>query len=287
MWELYALTGAFGQALAWALKKKIVAPNTNLLLGFVTYTTAGIGFTLIWLLQSNSPPTVTETFWWASLWVIGFNLLAAWCAFKALDKAAYSDLMAFIPVTTLLIVPLEWWLTGNIPNSVTFFGIGLMVIGGVVFGLRRNYTPASWSVIGLFSITLCSYAIASTYMKVMQTESGDSWFSATVMHVGIAIGFALLITLHSRREYIVLKSTKLKTIRWMMLAGLTTVALENGPIFLALSESTASEVFALKRLMPIFALGIGYLWLQERLTPTKIIGACLMIAAGVIVSLTT
>jgi uncharacterized membrane protein len=107
------------------------------------------------------------------------------------------------------------------------------------------------------------------------------------MHVGIAIGFALLITLHSRREYIVLKSTKLKTIHWMMLAGLTTVALENGPIFLALSEATASEVFALKRLMPIFALGIGYLWLQERLTPTKIIGTCLMIAAGVIVSLTT
>ncbi len=282
MWILLALVAACGQALGWALKKKVLAaPELNFELGFVSYTIAATGFWGIWYFLSHENPIVTEDFLVASGFVVILNILATLCAYRALGDTAYSNLMAFIPMTNAVIVIFEWYLTGSLPNSIQLWGIALIVTGGICFGFGNSYRDTNWFVIGLFSITLLCYAVASTYMKVMQSESNAPWFSAAVMHAGIAGGFLVLIsaTWDKRRAHFAPT-----TLPWMVVAGGIIVLLENGPIFMALTYASASEVFSIKRLMPIAALVIGYFWFKERPTKYALIGTGIMISGAVIIS---
>ncbi len=287
-WELLSLVAALGQAISWTLKKKTLENlGIDKTVGAVAYLTAGITLSLIWLLSDNiRTPVITEDFARAAVITISLNILAAWAGFKALNYGKFTMLMPFIAITALGIVPLEYFLRGILPAPLQFIGVLLIVTGAIVFSIGAKLDKVSRKAAMLFGITIVCYTFTATYMGIMQEASGDTVFSAAVMHIGIAAGFVFLLFFH--RESAAIATLK-KSNRWkqvlslMIVTGLIIGLLENWPTFEALQTASANEVFSLKRTMPIFALIIGVMFFHEKTLWRHKVGTVLMVSGAMIV----
>jgi drug/metabolite transporter (DMT)-like permease len=292
IWAIYSILGGFGQAFGWALKKKALDnKGVNNLLGFISYITAGGLFFLLWGIQSDFVfPQITGRFVEASLAVVVLNVLALWTAYKALDKAALSKLLPFISLTALSIVPVEYLLRDVLPSALQIVGMAVVLVGAVISSAKERPDKAALSAAGYFAVTLICYSITSPYMSVMVNEVGNGLFSGAVSHLGIGLGFALIL-LHSRKmEFHAVRTLKTHgdwgiTFFYMIASGAVIALLENGPVNLALEHANASEVFALKRTMPIFALVLGVLMFGEKVTPRHWAGTAFLVVGSALVIL--
>jgi drug/metabolite transporter (DMT)-like permease len=69
----------------------------------------------------------------------------------------------------------------------------------------------------------------------------------------------------------------------MVLAGIVIAMIENGPVAIALENATASEVFALKRTMPFFALLLGMFMFNEKITRRHVLGTVFLIIGSILI----
>ncbi|MEZ4103998.1 MAG: EamA family transporter [Candidatus Paceibacterota bacterium] len=291
-WAVFALISAFGQALSWAIKKKVIdGQGVNVTLGAVAYSSATLLF-IIGLVCFERPWVFNDfsnRFWISALYSIIANIIASWCAFRALEsKVDFSSLMPLISLTAPIIILLEFYFNKTLPNNEQLIGIGAVVVGGIIFGhktFKRNLGAYLF-----FSITLISYSFSSTYMGIMVNESnGLSMFPNVVLHGGIAVGFIFLFFFSKEKAIFrkIAQTGKIKSLlTTMILTGIVIAALENGPTILALRDATASEVFSIKRLMPIFAVAIGYWYFKEvNITKKMILGTVLMVTGAIVITL--
>jgi drug/metabolite transporter (DMT)-like permease len=287
-WVFLSILGAFGQALSWGLKKKALNQSSvNNLTGFVGYAAAGATLTLLYLfLEKEGVIHLTTTFWVTMLFIVVLNVIATWTGYRAIDKGNLSMLMPFISLTALTIVPIEYMLRGTVPTIYQLWGIGVVVLGAISIAMNEKPTKESFAVAGYFAVTLICYSITSPLMGVAVNESGSGLFTAVVMHLGIALGFVPLLLIS--REHNTIRELKregrfTQLFMWMLMAGVVIAIFENGPINVALETATASEVFALKRTMPFFALILGVLMFNEKITRRHIFGTVLLVIGSALI----
>lgn len=281
-WIFLSILSAFGQAFGWALKKKTLEnKGVNNTLGVISFTMAGIILIFLWGIKNNWVlPETTERFIFATLVVIILNIVAVWTGFRALDKEALSNLMPFVALTSLAIVPIEYFLRGVFPNSLQIIGIAIAVAGAILFTAKELPKKESLTAAGYFLVTIFCYSITSPFMAVAVEESENGLFSAAVFHLGIATGFIPLVIM--AKENIAIQAFRIKgewkkIILLMILAGTVVAILENGPATVALETAKASEVFALKRTMPFFSLVLGIIMFGEKVTKKHIFGTALLV----------
>lgn len=286
-WITLSLLSAFGQALGWALKKKTLDnQGINNTLGLVSFLVAGLILAVFWELSSETWPEITARFVWAALVIIVLNIVAVWTAYRALDKAALSQLMPFISLTALTIVPIEYLLRGVVPHALQIVGIAVVVIGTFAFTAQKRPTKESLTVAGYFAVTLLCYSITSSLAAVAVDESGSGLFSAAVFHLGIALGFVPLVIVTGERVALRTLQTKQKlgtVLLLMAVAGAVIALLENGPATVALQYASAAEVFSLKRTMPFFAMILGIFMFQEKVTLRHLVGTTLLVAGSILI----
>jgi len=286
-WIVLSLLSAFGQALGWALKKKTLDnKGINNTLGLVSFLVAGLILGVFWELSSETWPEITTRFIWVALAIIILNIVAVWAAYRALDKAALSQLMPFISLTALAIVPIEYFLRGVVPHGVQIIGIAVVIIGTLAFTVHKKLTKESLTVAGYFVVTLLCYSLTSSLSAVAVDESGSGLFSAAVFHLGIALGFVPLVMLTGEGRALFTLQTKqeLGTVLLLMaVAGAVIALLENGPATVALEYASAAEVFSLKRTMPFFAMILGMVMFQERVTLRHLVGTTLLVAGSILI----
>lgn len=287
-WVFLSILGAFGQALSWGLKKKALNQSgINNVIGFVGYATAGATLTLLYcLLEKGGGVHLTSTFWVAMLFIVVLNVIAAWTGYRAVDKGNLSMLMPFISLTALTIVPIEYVLRNTIPTIYQLWGMVVVVFGAIVIAMNEKPTKESFTVAGYFTITLVCYSVTSPLMGIAVNESGSGLLVAVIMHLGIALGFISLLLIS--REHNTIYELKreghfTRLFMWMVLAGVVIAVFENGPINVALETATASEVFALKRTMPFFALILGVLMFNEKITRRHIFGTALLVIGSALI----
>lgn len=281
MWIFLSLLAAFGQAFAWALKKRaLTIEGVNNSIAAFSFLVAGILLSLVFLFSNESLPALDASLWWATLWIVLANIVAVWAAYRALDKAAFSRLMPFVSVTALLIIPLEYLFRGTVPTLLQIVGMAVVVLGTFFFSQKTHPGKTNWVVVGYFSLTLLAYSLASTLMGVAVTASGSGLFTAAVLHIGIALGFLplLLVTKEvSKLKALHLNGELNKLFPLLLLTGSVIAFLENGPATLALENASASEVFALKRTMPFFALILGFYMFHEKIEKKHIFATLLLV----------
>lgn len=285
-WALLSLLAAFGQALGWALKKKALNKSgVNNFTGFISFAVAGIILAAIYFVFSRTEVTLSPAFWWATLWIVLLNILGVWTGYRAIDRGSLAALMPFMALTALTIVPIEYLLRNVLPTHWQLLGMGFVAFGAIIIALEKKPTREALAVAGYFAVTLICYSIASPLMGVAVSESGSGLFSAAIMHLGIALGFIPLILIAKEKNTIqkLRKGNEWsKMVAWMILAGAVIAILENGPINIALETAKASEVFALKRTMPFFALILGILLFQEKISKHHIWGTLFLVAGSVL-----
>lgn len=287
-WVFFSILGAFGQALSWGLKKKALnQSNVNNLTGFVGYAAAGATLTLLYLfLKKGDVVHLSTTFWVTMFFIVVLNVIAAWTGYRAIDKGNLSMLMPFISLTALTIVPIEYVLRDTVPTIHQLWGIGVVVLGAIGIAMKEKPTKESFAVAGYFAVTLICYSITSPLMGVAVHESGSGLFTAVVMHLGIALGFVPLLLIS--REHNIIRELRregrfTQLFMWMVLAGVVIAIFENGPINVALETATASEVFALKRTMPFFALILGVLMFNEKITRRHMFGTAFLVIGSALI----
>ncbi len=287
-WIFLALLAAFGQALGWALKKKTLeSKGVNNSLGVVSFLVAGLLlFFMFWVANGAVLPVLTTRFWQAALIVILTNILAVWMAYKALDRAPLSLLLPFIAVSSLGMIPVEYFARGVLPNGLQVAGIFFVVVGSVFFTAKEMPHRENLRAMAYFAVTVLCFSISSPYMGVAVDEVHSGLFAAAVFHLGISLGFVPLVFL--AREGKALQRLQQqglgpKLFGMMVASGCCIALLENGPATVALLSAKASEVFALKRLMPFFGLGLGVLMFNEKVTRHHILPTFLLVAGSALI----
>ncbi len=286
MWIMLAVLAAFGQALSWAFKKKTLQiTGLNNSLGAVSFITAGMllaGLHVIF----DQHVVINASFVWATSGVIVLNVIAVSAMYKALDSGMdFGSLMPFMALTSLAVVPIEYFVRGILPQAMQVVGI-VSVVGGVIIFSFRPWHKRDLNGILYFGVTMACYSIVPVLMAVAVHASGSGLFSAAVFHLGIAVGFLVLVFITSEQTSWRNMSAQscYHILLRMITAGVIIAFVENGPATLALQSASASEVFAIKRLMPLFALVIGRWYFKERnITHTMKIGVGLMIAGSAVV----
>lgn len=287
-WIFLSLLSAFGQAFGWALKKKALKnKGVNNTLGIVSFLVAGVILAFLWGMKNDWVlPVITRSFLFATTVVIALNVVAVWAGYRALDKAALSALMPFMAVTSLAIVPIEYLLRGVLPSGWQTVGIALIVTGAILFAAKKLPGRETLAAAGYFTLTLLCYSVTSPFMAVAVDASGSGLFAAAIFHLGIAVGFVPLLMLSE--ENVAVRKLRAngewkRIVLLMVFAGGVVALLENGPATVALETAKASEVFALKRTMPLFALILGTMMFQERVTKRHIIGTTFLVLGSLMI----
>lgn len=286
-WILLSVLAAFGQALVWALKKRALENlGVNNTLGLVSYGCASLAFLTIFLLFEHREVHASSKFFLSVSVLVTLNVLAVWASYRALDRAALSTLMPYMALTALFIPPIEYVLRGTFPSVLQATGMVIVSIGAIVFARSQPLTSGWIHTAKYFGVTLLCYSITSPLAGVAVAESGSGIFTALIVHVGITLGFIplVLVTQESGAIKQLRDSGILKRVLLVMAsAGLVSAFLENGPINLALEVASASEIFALKRLMPFFALILGIVMFGERVKRQHVLGTTLLVFGSFLV----
>ncbi|PID51890.1 MAG: hypothetical protein CR972_04825 [Candidatus Moraniibacteriota bacterium] len=288
MWVLLSLCGALGQAVSMALKKKLLqVPRINNVIGFVSFLVAGIIFAFIQFSVEGSfwHPDLSLRFWYAMFWYAGLNVLAVYFMYKALDLMNFSVLTPFMALTSLSMIIPPAILLNEFPSGIALVGIIIVVIGSIIISKKKKGDNGKPTIRGIkyFLVTIGCYTIAPTATKISIAESSPI-FSSMVVHLLISLGFLLMIFLFREKNMLrrVIADSKLLFI--IVLAGVLIV-MENGCINIALKTGLVANVFAIKRVMPIFGLIIGLIFFKERLTRRIVLSAILMIIGAVLITL--
>lgn len=286
-WAALSLLAAFGQSLSWALNKKALNQSgVNNLASLVIYAVAASVLTLFYFFFETREISLSLTFWGAMIGVVILNILAVWAGYKAVDKTSLLTLMPFMSLTALAIVPIEYVLRGVLPTGMQIWGMVVVVLGAIIVTMQTKPTKEALTVAKYFAVTLVCYSITSPLQGVTVTESGSGLFVAAIAHISIALGFIPIVLMAKEGRAVALLKEQgqwLMTLKWMVLAGLVIALLENGPINIALESATASEVFALKRTMPFFALLLGVAIFKEKLTLRHGIGTAFLVIGSALI----
>jgi len=292
-WIALSLIGAFLQAFGSAVSKKVLKVHeAKNVIGFVSYFFAGIIFFSVHFFS-------TGTFWMGGLgvkfWIVTaafsvINVLGAWFLYRALEFAELNYVMPYMTLTSLSLVLPPMFLLGEVPSLGSFFGMAVIVAGAILMNhSKRNLTAdasekraSNRKGLKFFLVTAICFTILPTLAKVAIQESSVV-FASFLSHAGTSFGFLSLLFI--QREERELRELFLKNSRryllFVLLIGLIAVG-ENGSINAALSMTPVAQVFAIKRLMPLFAFLIGFFYFRERgELPKKIMATALMVAGAI------
>jgi bacterial/archaeal transporter family protein len=139
---------------------------------------------------------------------------------------------------------------------------------------KKNVKMDHWIIFALLSAVFAALVAVFGKLGIQKVDSG----TATVIRAGVMFIF-LVIVLFLMKSYN-FSNIDNKAIFWIVLSGIAG-ALSWLFYFLALKMGDASRVASLDRLSVVFVLIFAVLFLQEKLTLYKGIGATL-IACGAI-----
>lgn len=302
-WIIFALIGAFAQALGAAIKKKALqAKGMNNVIGFVAFGFAGLVFWLLFVFDSGSlwMDGLSSRFWEAMIWYAGLNVLAVWFMYKALDIAEFNHLMPFMTLTSLSLVIPPMIFIGEFPSLMSFGGILLIVCGVLLMSYERKWKSDDSEDIQAdkerkgnnrkgvyyFLVTALCYTFAPTAAKISVQES-SVLFASFLAHVMIAFGFLAIMCAVKELPKISLicMDTKHRKLLASVLVAGSVIVLENGSINTALDEASVAYVFAIKRVMPFFAFLIGIFYFRERKQlRQKLIATVIMVAGAIVMT---
>jgi len=296
IWVLLSLCGAFFQALGSAVSKTALRMHDRkYMVGFVSYSVAGVVFLLLHYFTSGSfwMDGLTGNFWITIASFAVLNGLGAWFLYQALEFSELNYVMPFMTLTSLSLVIPPIFLLGEIPSVGSLFGIILIVCGAMLMNYSKReltsdeFLQRTLNRKGLkyFLVTAVCFTILPTLAKVA-IQGSSVLFASFITEISTAFVFLLIILFKNEwkyfREFFSEKNRKFFAL--VLLIGLIYVG-ENGTINLALKTAPVAQVFAIKRMMPLFAFLIGFFYFREREDGGKKILATALMVAGAIATI--
>jgi drug/metabolite transporter (DMT)-like permease len=297
-WILYALLGAVTQAIEMAVKKKTLqVRGANNLVGALAMLSAGLFmFALYFFEQGTFLPQVplSMQFWLSTIVTTLLNIVGAWFLYRAIDMTELSYLMPFMTLTSLSIMIPPIIFLREIPTMWSIVGIVVVMLGALFMDYRSKGSVQTAEEIEqkrvnrkakhYFLVTALCYTFTPTTMKIA-VVSGGAVFTSALVSMLMFVGFLALIFVlgeTKRSGEVLMQKGRGVFFLGVTAAGLA-IALSQWGISSALLLAPVAYVMSVKRLMPMFAFGIGYLFFHERTNVLRKLTATLVMISGALI----
>ena len=267
----FGLQGTYSKILT-----KRISP-TLLTWGIFTFT---LPYLLLFLLFDGIPEITWKDFWWSTTVSLLVNVLAWNLFFRALKESDLAHTMPFTSFTPLFLIPVAYFLLGEMPDRKGILGILLIISGGYGIHLEsKNLLKPFKSLLynkgtRLMLIVSFIWSISATVEKVAVLSSSQVFYGVTIQFFLSLAYLPYLMHNKAQKTDIVKKN----------LPGLFLLGLISGLLilfqFTALKYLFVSYVIAFKRAGIIISVFLGIIIFKEK-NPLKNILCALIIVSGV------
>jgi drug/metabolite transporter (DMT)-like permease len=282
VWIIYALLSAFSLATADAVTKKGLERADVYLMTWVRFLFALPFLGLV--LPFIEIPSLDATFWIAVSALVPLELLAAVLYIHALKLSPLSLSIPFLAFTPVFLIGTGFLLLGEMPTLQGAGGILLIATGGYLLHahtlregilsplramMREPGSLLMLTVAGIFSVT-------SGLGKLAILHSGPIFFGVVYYFI-LAGAFTPLAVLKT--------DVAQAGSRWplFLLIGLFDSIMMVTHV-LAISETQASYMIAVKRLSLLFSVAYGYWMFNESHVVRRLLGSLLMVAGVTLIA---
>ncbi len=280
---LAVLTGVcFGLQGVYA--KWISRDMPAIFLAWITFAFT-VPFLGILVVSSGIPEVHWPPFFLATFTSFCVNVVAWYLFFRALQLSPIYLTMPFTAFTPLFLIPVSFFLLGEMPSFLGGIGVGCIILGAYGLHLRSGNLVAPIRALfrergtRLMMIVALIWSVSATVEKVAVLNSSPVFYGL-VIHLLLAVAYLPLIVWRHRDRLQTLWQDW-KTFTGMGLISAAVVVFQ----FTALQYLLVSYVIAFKRAGILISVMLGYVVFREGDLLRNLIFTALMVAGATLIML--
>lgn len=283
MWIPFAIVTAlaFGASSSYA---KALSGRAHVTVVTWAMITLSLPWTLLVLLRDGMPDVGSGFFAPAAI-SVALNMIAVTLQVKALSVSPLSLTVPFLAFTPVFMIATGWAVLDEVPDARGVAGILLIAIGaysinleklrGGVLGPIRAIASEPGS--RLMLVVALLWSVSAAFDKRAVVESSPAFY-ASFFSVAFGALYAPALLWGVRRK----RPPGGTVPRLFLLGGIAAAMIICQ--FAAIQLTLASYVIALKRSGMLVSVVLGRLFFQERMLAVRLVGAALMTAGVVLLS---
>ena len=285
LWAILSILSGFSTATSDALLKKHLVKANTMLVVWSRFAFASLF--LLLLLPFVEIPKLDITFWVIALILVPLEIVALFLYVKAVQQSPLSLTLPFLAFTPLFLIPISYFLLGELPTIIGIFGIVLIVAGSYALnfshigkGILEPFKELFRNKGSLMMLAVAFiYSITSAISKIAVQRSNALFFSIfyTIL---ILIVLSAFIFNKLIRNFNSIKNNVKGFAYSGFLYGLMILF-----HFIALSLVIVPYMIALKRTSSIFGVAYGWLMFKERKIAERMIGTLIMVFGVILILL--
>ncbi len=283
-WVALALGAAFLSAAEDGVAKATVRAASPWIVAWAPFL-FGAPFLLI-LLPGADRGLLDGAFYAATAASLPLEIVAVFLYIHAIQRSPLSLTIPFLSLTPVFTMPISYVLIGEVPGLLGAAGVVLVAIGAYTLNIHARHTgwtgpiraiarePGSWMMVGVALI----YAVTSALGKIAVLHSSPVFFGA-VYSLLLAVTVGAVAARFSPGIW----GTVRIHVRPLVIIGALYGAMAVCH-FKAIELAPVAYMIALKRTSILFAVILGRVFFRERALRQRLLGALLMLAGAVLIS---
>lgn len=231
--------------------------------------------------------TIKSGFWLPLTLTSFLGLLAFMFLYRALQHSEVSKVIPFISFTPIFILFIEYFIYGKLPKLQGLIGVFVIVIGTLIFELRKTDEASLKPFLRIFKnkaslyviLTALIWSVTSVLDKVATLNSSPIIYSTLSNIYKLLIILPIFIIRNKKHPLKVSERTSS-----IFILILITAVLHVAEIIFqttAISTGFVSYVLAIKRTSIVLTVLLAYAFLKEKPNP-KLLFSTIVMLAGVI-----
>jgi len=251
----FGLQGTLGKVLTQKVPPFVVT--------WIIFTFA-LPYVLALLIAEGIPTILWSNFLWATAVSFAINIFAWYFFFTALHKSTLANTMPFTAFTPLFLIPVGYFMLGELPDIKGILGLFLIIAGGYGIHLKSGQWLAPFKSLlrdrgtRLMLIVALMWSVSATAEKIAVVSSSQAFY-ATVIDSLLALAYLPIIFKSRRSNFSAISEN---------FGGLLLIGLVSGLMilfqFTALKTLFVSYVIAFKRAGVIISVLFGIFLFKEK-----------------------
>jgi drug/metabolite transporter (DMT)-like permease len=248
--------------------------------------TLAFPFVLIIALFNGFPDVQWFDFIWATLLSFLVNLFAYHLFFSALSHSPISHSMPFTAFTPLFLIPIGFFILGEIPTLKGVIGIVLMIVGayGIHLDSKNLLSPFKNLIrdkgTRLMLFVALIWAVSASVEKVAVLNSSAAFYGV-IINAMLSLSYLPYVLFRERENFIKISTDYRSFVILILIAG-PLVFFQ----FSAYQYLLASYVIAFKRSGVIVSVLLGHLILKEKSVIKNLFFTIFMVSGALLIMLT-
>lgn len=287
LWIVLALVAAVCVAAHDTVIKKLLDRNINpYLIGGSMFLISGILLApIVW---HQGIPEIKPAFYWAVFVTVALNTLATLVAYRALRMGDLSQIAPMSSFTPVFLIATSYFILGEVPTTIGFFGVILIVGGSYVLHRKSLSSSERWTDAwrrlatnraGLLILSVAFIFSISVNFDKIAAVSASPLFSSLVVDTVLGLTLLAIMLVQKRGNFRGLK------VPFVALLGIGAIcALGIWASNTALVYENVSYVIAVKRTAILFSILAGYLFFHEENIRVRLLGGSIMVAGVIVIA---